>query len=269
MTTHGRGDRTIRDFGEQWTHYTDNDGYYGSSELFADIVRPLLEPADFQGASVAELGSGTGRVARMMMEAGAARVIALEPSEAMAALRRNTETWAPRITYLQTTAERLPASGDLDLVVSIGVLHHIPDPVPAVRAALAALKPGGRILAWLYGREGNELYLTLAEPARRITCRLPHSVRSAVSRALDVPLSAYVALCRRLPLPMSDYMNSHLGRLSPAARRLTIYDQLNPTWAKYYTEAEARALVEEAGFEQVRLHHRHGYSWTVVGTKPG
>lgn len=47
-----------------------------------------------------------------------------------------------------------------------------------------------------------------------------------------------------------------------------IYDQLNPAYAKYYRRDEARALLEDAGFQDVRLHHRHGYSWTVLGTHP-
>jgi SAM-dependent methyltransferase len=267
MNGGSHGARTIRDFGEQWTHYTENEGYYASPELFGDLVRPLLAPEDFRGKRVAELGSGTGRIVRMMLEAGAAHVIAVEPSEAMAALERNTRADASRITYLPATADQLPPSGDLDLVVSIGVLHHIPDPAPAARAAWLALKPGGRFLVWLYGREGNGLYLTIAEPARWLTRRLPHPLLAALSHALALPLDAYVALCRRFSLPMRDYMLEHVSRLSPAVRRLTIYDQLNPAWAKYYTETEARALLEDAGFVDVQLHHRHGYSWTVVGTK--
>ena len=51
-------------------------------------------------------------------------------------------------------------------------------------------------------------------------------------------------------------------------RRLVIYDQLRPTYAKYYTGPEARELMSRAGFGDIRLHHRHGYSWTVVGTRP-
>ena len=34
--------KTVRDFGVQWTHHPSNDGFYGSKELFADIVEPLL-----------------------------------------------------------------------------------------------------------------------------------------------------------------------------------------------------------------------------------
>jgi hypothetical protein len=59
-----------------------------------------------------------------------------------------------------------------------------------------------------------------------------------------------------------------LAKFPAHVRRLTIYDQLNPAYAKYYTRSEAEALLVEAGFVDVKLYHRHGYSWTAVGTRP-
>jgi hypothetical protein len=81
-------------------------------------------------------------------------------------------------------------------------------------------------------------------------------------------LDAYIALCRFLPLPMRTYMREVLARFPRQIRRLTIYDQLNPTYAKYYTRAEAEALLQQAGFVAVSVHHRHNYSWTVLGLRP-
>ena len=52
-TSSAVGERTIQDFGEQWVHYGDNDGFYGSTELFADIIGPLLSHEDFAGRRVA------------------------------------------------------------------------------------------------------------------------------------------------------------------------------------------------------------------------
>ena len=153
-------------------------------------------------------------------------------------------------------------------MTSIGVLHHIPDPVPVVARMFAALRPGGQAVVWLYRREGNTLYLAVASPLRAVTTRLPHAALAALCWILDVPLAAYVVLSRRVRLPLWRYMREHLGRLTPPVRRLTIYDQLNPRWARYYTAREARTLLETAGFVDVRLHHRHGYSWLVVGRKP-
>ena len=59
------------------------------------------------------------------------------------------------------------------------------------------------------------------------------------------------------------------GKFPPERRVQVIFDQMKPAYAKYYRREEAMQLVRSAGFENVRVHHRHGYSWTVLGTKPG
>jgi SAM-dependent methyltransferase len=204
----------------------------------------------------------------MLLDAGAGRVVAVEPSAAMMVLKQNTAARAERIEYLETPGDQLPAGLDLDYVVSIGVVHHIPDPAPVMQAAFNALRTGGRCVVWLYGYEGNETYLSLALLLRKLTVLLPHKVLVALSYVLEIALTAYIGLCRILPLPMRSYMRDVLAQFTRPVRRLTIYDQLNPAYAKYYTRAEAEALMSEARFADVQLYHRHGYSWTAVGVKP-
>ena len=63
-------------------------------------------------------------------------------------------------------------------------------------------------------------------------------------------------------------MKNVLSKLSRAQRQLVIYDQLNPAYAKYYRREDAERLFRDAGFTDMRLDHRHGYSWTVIGSKP-
>src|SRR5262245_24523194 len=94
---------TIRDFGNQWTRFQGNAGYYGSLELFHDIMGPLVRPDELAGARVAEVGSGTGRIVNMLLDAGVASVIALEPSEAFEVLKSNTAERRDAIEYVQAT----------------------------------------------------------------------------------------------------------------------------------------------------------------------
>ncbi len=261
--------KTITDFGNQWKIYRDNEGFFGSLKLFWDMFDPLLKPEDLKGSHVAEIGSGAGRIVNMLLQAGASHVIALEPSvEAMEITRENTSEHRDQITYLQVSGEQLPASRDLDYVFSVGVIHHIPDPAPVMKAAYDALRPGGKVALWLYGREGNGLYLAVIKPLRIIAKRLPHSLLAVLSWCLYWPLLFYIGLCRMIPLPLQKYMTEVIGPMSPQKRRLVIYDQLNPAYAKYYKKSEAYDLVANAGFENIKIYHRHGYSWTVVGTKP-
>jgi SAM-dependent methyltransferase len=262
-------DRTVADFGEQWTRYPDNSGWYGSLGLFEDVFGPLIDVREIAGRRVADVGSGTGRIVHMLMEAGAAHVTALEPSDAFPVLQANTARWGDRVQCLHLPGDAISPEARVDWVFSIGVLHHVPDPRPIVQAAFRALRPGGRIAVWLYGREGNGLYLALVEPVRAVTTRLPHPVLAALSGVLTVALGLYVAACRILPLPLRGYMRRVIARLSFTKRYLVVYDQLNPAYARYYTRDEAHALLANAGFTDVRLYHRHGYSWAVTGRKPG
>jgi len=260
-------EKTIQDFGEQWQVFRSNPGFYGDVALLADIMGPLLSPNDIRGTKVAEIGSGTGRIVNMLLDAGAAHVWAVEPSSAIEVLAENTKERVQQITPLRINGNELPNDLGLDYIFSIGVIHHIPNPAPVLKSAYEALRSGGKLLIWIYGHEGNETYLSFALPLRKVTKRLPHFLLLTLASILYVFLELYIFFCRFLPLPMRVYMRNVLGRFPHKTRFMTIYDQLNPAYAKYYYEHEARHLVENAGFKEVRLYRRHGYSWTVIGTK--
>ena len=260
-------DQTIKDFGEQWLKYSDNEGYYGSLELFEDIISPFLKHNEIKGSKVAEIGSGTGRIVNMLLESDAEHVFAVEPSDAFEILCRNV-LHPEKVTCLKIKGDQLPPYGDLNYIFAIGVLHHIPDPEPVVEAAFKALRPEGKFLVWLYGKEGNALYLSLLKPLRIITKHLPHFILATMVAIIYWPMVLYIKLCHRFPLPLQGYMLSVFEKFSTNKRKLVIYDQLNPSYAKYYARSEAKGLLERKGFRNVLVHHRHGYSWTVIGTKP-
>ena len=259
--------KTIQDFGDQWERYTDNSGYYGAPTLLQDVFGSLLKLEELAGRRVMEIGSGSGRIVNMLLDAGVAQVVAVEPSSAMAILRQNTQDRAERIEYIQATGATIPPV-DVNYIISIGVLHHIPDPEAVVANAFRLLKPGGKFLFWVYGYEGNGLYLTFVNPLRKLTQRLPDTILVGLSHFLNLILSAYIFACRFLPLPLKDYMRQVIGKFSWQKRSLVIFDQLNPAYAKYYRREEAEGLMRSGGFENVQLYHRHGYSWTVIGEKP-
>src|SRR5207244_9206774 len=196
--THTLTQKTIEDFGEQWERYQDNSGYYGSLDLFKDILGPLVAVEELQDLRVADIGSGTGRIVGMLIEAGAAHVLAVEPSDAFAVLERNVRHYGARVQLLRARGEEIPSDLQLDFVLSIGVLHHIPDPAPVMRAAYGALKPGGKIVIWVYSKEGNETYLSFVRPLRIITPRLPHRLLIGLSSVLCLVLVLYILSARVL-----------------------------------------------------------------------
>ncbi len=264
-------DKTIADFDEQWTHYSDNEGWYGSLELFRDICAPLIDTDDLRGKAVADIGSGTGRIVGMILKAGARHVYGIEPAEG--AFRKFQENVAGMergsdVTCINARGDDWRVDEPLDYIFSIGVIQFIPDPHPTVQRCFDALKPGGEVFYWLYSHEGNALYLAFIKPLRMLTTRIPHSLLVALNWVLYTILCGYRLLTLVLPLPLKKYLNTVWWPMTPRKRRLVIYDQLNPTYAKYHKRHEAIALLEDAGFVDVRTHHRHGYSWCVSGRKP-
>jgi SAM-dependent methyltransferase len=262
------GERTIADFGEQWAADPTNEGFYGSLELFSDALGTLLRPEDFAGKRVADVGSGVGRIVCMLLAADAQHVTAVEPSAGVEALRRNVAEFGDRVRVIHAAGEALPPDLELDFVTAIGVIQFIPDPRPVLEAARAALRPGGRVVVWVYSAEGSRLYHLALRALRSVTPHLPHAALDALSGLLTVLLDVYTFACRWLPLPLRDYLLNVLSKCSFEKRKYTIYDQLNPSYVRFYTRGQLCELLEGCGFEDVRLYDRRGYSWTAVARRP-
>ncbi len=259
-------DKTIKDFGDQWTHYSQNEGYYASLEFFKDICGPLVDLSDLQGKTILDIGSGSGRIVKMLLDSGASRVVAVEPSGAFEKLVENTRPWEKKIEYLNLKGENIPDM-KVDYAFSIGVLHHIPDPQPTVQRAFDCLKPGGKFLIWVYGSEGNEFYLSLIQPLRKLTSIIPDIILVGLAHIFNFFLFLYIFFNKFLVLPFHRYLREVLAKLSRKDRFLVIFDQLNPAYARYYRREEAENLLKKIGFINVASFHRHAYSWTVIGEK--
>jgi len=74
------------------------------------------------------------------------------------------------------------------MIYSIALLHHLGVPVTGFRALAPLLAPGGRLVVWLYAREGNGWVLALLERLRRITRQSPLGLVVALAWVLTVPL---------------------------------------------------------------------------------
>jgi len=259
--------KTIADFGRQWTNYTENTGYYASVNVLDDLFGPLIDKESISGEIIADVGAGTGRFVKMFHELGAKHILALEPSSAIDILKENTRH-LENIEYLQTTADCLPAD-NFNLIFCIGVLQFIPEPLRALKAMGRALSPNGRLFLWVYGQENNRVYLSLVRPMRLIAARLPHPCLAALSSLLLLPANLYSFLCRYISLPLAEYMRNYFTQLDQYSRKLVIYDQLNPRMARYYQKEELQKLLEESGFSDIQMHHRLGYSWSVLASYKG
>ena len=257
---------TIRDFGDQWQIHGRLDGdYWCDVALLRDYFGPLVELEALSGSRVAEVGSGSGRIIRMLSQCNPDALHAIEPSEGIDVLRENTRDLEGLTVHRQRgNTFRI---GSLDYIFSLGVIHHIKDPLPTLKNIRKNLAPDGKFVIWVYGKENNGFYLAFYRSVSAVTRLLNDRILDWISACLNYALLPYIFLCRHFPLPLHDYLVNVFSKCGMEKRKFIIFDQLNPTYSKYYTERELISTLTAAGFRNIVTYHRHSYSWTAVCSK--
>ncbi len=252
------------DFGEQFIKDKEIDGYFGSLELIKDIVYPF-DLNEINNKIIAEIGVGSGRILKNLIKFYPQKIYGIEPSKAISIAKSNLDS--DKIDFLNIRAEDLSFQNEIDYIFSIGVIHHIPNYKVAIKKIHNSLKPGGKFIMWVYGKEGNELYLFFFNNLRRITIYLPDFILRLVSRLLALTTYLYGFFCKFLKLPLNNYFKNVFNNFSFQKRSYVIFDQLNPSFSKYFSRHELEKLLEEENFKIIKLINRHGYSYTVICQK--
>jgi ubiquinone/menaquinone biosynthesis C-methylase UbiE/uncharacterized protein YbaR (Trm112 family) len=268
--------RTADSFAYEWQRFGDLREQWRKN--FADYMQPH-PPESFAGRLLLDVGTGSGRHAFHAAELGA-RVVAVDIGRSIDVARANLP---PRALTVQADAEQLPFEpGSFDFVISIGVLHHLPDPQRALERLVPMARPGGHVhvyLYWVPERPWHVLVLRLVTAARRVTVRLPHRLL----HALCVPLAAVLAVAfvwpyramRRVPrlrrlagaLPLKTYADYPFGVLVNDQ-----FDRFSAPLERRYTRAEAAAMLQRAGLSDVSVIANHGWvadGRATVSGRPG
>lgn len=239
---------------------------------FHDYLRPLT-PAELRGRLVLDVGAGSGRHSFHAARAGAT-VVALDAGPAIDVARQNLP---PELLTVQADAEALPfAPGTFDLVMCIGVLHHLPDPTVALNALAQAVRPGGHVhiyVYWVPEARWQQVLLRLVSACRRVTTRLPHRLLHALCYPISAVLAAAFVwphmLLRRRPrgrrvggaLPLKLYADYPFGVLVNDQ-----FDRFSAPIERRYTAEEVKTMMHRAGLVDVVLVANHG--WVADGRRP-
>lgn len=269
--------RTVDRFGQEWNDFDFLSHHYEAQ--FLAWIHPV-KPADFKDKVVLEGGCGKGRHSALAAAFGAKDVIAVDLSSAVEAAFRNTHNM-PNVHVVQADLFHLPVpKASVDLAFSVGVLHHTHEPKRSFEELASRVKPGGRVVAWVYGYENNEWIVRLVDPVRRtVTSRLPHGV---VYQASKLPAAVLWAAARGLYRPLSK------GRLRPLGDRLfyktyvnaiadfpfdeihsIVHDHLTPPLAEYLKREDFEAWFTDLGLRDVVISWHNENSWRGTAVVPG
>ena len=249
-------------FGYEWGTYAELVPEY--EEQFRRWTVHLA-PEDWRGLGFLDVGCGMGRNSLWPMRYGAREGVAVDlDARSLANARRNLAAY-PELQVMRASAYELPFESRFDIVFSIGVVHHLEDPAAALRNMVRAAKPGGRVLIWVYGREGNEWLVSILDPLRKALFRhLP----VGLVHHLSVYPAALLWLLLRAGLRPNQYFRL-LRRFGFRHLRSIVFDQMLPRIAHYWRRDEVLSLMRAAGLEDVRVAQVNQMSWSAIGTRPG
>ena len=150
-------------FGYEWDAYAEILAEH--EEQFRRWTAPL-GAEDWRDKEFLDIGCGMGRNSFWPLTYGAAGGVAVDIDDrSLENARRNLKSF-PRMTVMRASAYDLPFEDRFDLAFSIGVIHHLEFPEQALNRIVRAVKPGGRVLIWVYGRENNRWLVLVLDPLR-------------------------------------------------------------------------------------------------------
>ncbi|HLM96372.1 MAG TPA: class I SAM-dependent methyltransferase [Acidimicrobiales bacterium] len=270
-TPDGTTARTFESFGYEWNTF---DDVRDEDAQFAQVYLRDLDMATLHGKVGLDAGCGKGRYTRFLAPHLDA-LVALDGSSAVEAAARNLGTFS-NVLVVRADLRTVPlASGSIDMVVCLGVLHHLEDPRGGFRALVRLLAPEGRILVYLYSRPSEfgarRLALSAAAAFRSLTVRTPHRLL----RLLSVPVAAllYLGVVRfgafgqragigpLARLPMASYRGKPFRSLL-----LDTFDRLSAPVEHRYLWEELAPWFEEEGLEVDAAREEAG--WFVLAHRP-
>lgn len=168
---------TARAFSKQWSerptgHYLLSDPWF--RENVADILatRELqIRPDWFAGKKVLDAGCGNGRWAYGFSKLGVDLTCADVNTSALEATQQATVEFSNPRRFIHTPLEELHhhiEPGTFDLAFSWGVIHHCRSFNQSLQNVASAVKPGGILYIYLYGRDSLSMQKDLDQFKTRI-----------------------------------------------------------------------------------------------------
>lgn len=268
-------EHTAEGFDLIWKRYSDPAPDFEYDSAAFDTYFSIFPVERLAGAEGFDLGCGNGRIA-VSIAPLAGFLHCIDPSAAGLASAKQAMRKLGNVDFHQASVDSIPlADASQAFGYSIGVLHHIPDPVAGLQCCVDKLKRGAPFLLYLYYSMDNRpgwfrLVWRGSDVARRMIARLPFPLRAAASTALAAtlywPLSRTARLLRKLGVgadnvPLSAYADSPWAEL-----RADSLDRFGTAIEHRFSKAEIERMMVDAGLRDVRFADGPPY-WIALGYK--
>jgi SAM-dependent methyltransferase len=183
------------DFGANWQAFSADHVDAQRLAVASQSLQQLLGRTDLRGASVLDVGCGSGLFAIAAQQLGAGQVVGIDINpRSIAASQQNVARLSPGapINFREVSAldqAAMASLGQFDLVYAWGSLHHTGAMWQAIRNTAALVMPGGTLVLALYKRHSTS-------PIWRGIKWFYNQVPPLVQRAMIPPFAVLIYLAK-------------------------------------------------------------------------
>lgn len=185
-------------------------------------------------------------------------------------LARQRLQGAKNVSFLEGDIAAMDFGQEFDVVMSVAVVHHTNDPDKTVENLKRHVKPGGKLVLWVYAREGNGFVEYFIEPIRKLLIKhLSRRLVLGIAWALTVILYIPVFTIYLLPLRSLPYFEyfGNFRRLSFNRNFLNVFDKLNAPQVTFLDNHRVKSWFDGDEFEVLHLSHYKGVSWRLTARR--
>ena len=132
------------------------------------------------------------------------------------------------------------------------------------------LKPGGKIIIWVYSEEGNYLVKNLVEPIRKAFLKnLNRKALLNLSRVLTFLMYLPIYTIYLLPLkflPFYEYFGN-FRKLTFYRNTLNVFDKLNAPQVQFINRERINKWIKPEQFKDIHINKYSGVSWRINAVK--
>ena len=170
-------DNTLKDnktadaFATSWNNLPNGSVY--TFEQFEDWFLPLSKN-DFFNKDVLELGCGNASLLVHGTKWSPKSLTGVDLGDSVLSAQSNMlSTGYTNFSIKKGDLTQYQSDQKPDLVYSIGVLHHLKEPLKGFNSVIDNTKSGGAFHCWVYAKEGNTVIRYIVDPLRKIVSNLP------------------------------------------------------------------------------------------------
>lgn len=270
-------DKVVQDFGAEWIKFND----FKPQELekigkdYFDIV--VGSSIINNETIVLDAGCGTGRWSKVLCKK-VKSIEAIDPSNAVLAAKRLLKN-EKNIRVSKASIDTIPfADNTFDLVMSIGVLHHIPNTQSALVKLVKKIKPRGHFYGYLYYNFENrstifKILFWISDLLRKGISKSPSIIKKgicdAIALTIYLPFASIARLMKWLFRSQASYQKmplSYYHDKSLMIMRNDALDRFGTRLEKRYSKSSIIELMKRCGLTDVKFSNGAPY-WHFTAKK--